>query len=73
MTSRTTNKFSPEVRTCAVRLVLDHEKDHLSRRAALVSIAAKFNCAGHTLHEWMKKTQVTAARAPGWRAALPSG
>jgi len=33
MTSKTTNKFSPEVRVRAraVRMVLDHEKDHPSR------------------------------------------
>ena len=28
MTSKTTNKFSPEVRARAVRMVLDHEHDH---------------------------------------------
>ena len=34
MTSKTTNKFSPEVRTRARRLVLDHERSHdlLARR-----------------------------------------
>ena len=26
--SKTTNRFSPEVRTRAVRLVLEHEKEH---------------------------------------------
>lgn len=29
--SKTTNKFSPEVRERAVRMVLDSEKDHSSR------------------------------------------
>jgi hypothetical protein len=28
--SKTTNKFSPEVRMRAVRLVLDHEHEHVA-------------------------------------------
>jgi transposase len=65
MTSKTTNKFSPEVRSRAVRLVLDHEHEHPSRWAAIISIAAKIGCTPQTLLEWMKKAEVDAGRRAG--------
>jgi transposase len=65
MTSKTTNKFSPEVRSRAVRLVLDHEHEHPSRWSAIISIAAKIGCTPQTLLEWMKKAEVDAGRRAG--------
>jgi transposase-like protein len=65
MTSQTTNKFSPEVRDRAVRMVLDHESEHPSRWAAISSIAGKIGCSPHTLLEWVKKSDWDSGRAPG--------
>ena len=65
MTSKTTNKFSPEVRARAVRMVLEHEGDHPSRWQAIVSIAAKIGCAGQTLNEWIKQAERDTGRIPG--------
>ncbi|TAH64354.1 MAG: IS3 family transposase [Rhodopseudomonas palustris] len=68
MTSKTTNRFSPEVRARAVRMVLDHTSEHPSRWAAVTSIAAKIGCTPQTLHEWVKKAEVDS----GKRAGVPT-
>ena len=66
--SKTTNKFAPEVRARAVRMLGEHERDYPSRWAAIVSISGKIGCAPHTLNEWVKKAEVDR----GARAGVPT-
>ena len=66
--SKTTNKFSPEVRQRAVRLVLDHKHEHSLRWTAIISIASKFGCTGQTLSERVTKAEIDT----GKRAGVPT-
>ena len=57
------NKFSPEVRERAVRMVREHRGDYASLWAAIESIAPKIGCVPQTLNEWVKRDQIdTGAR-----------
>lgn len=66
--SKTTDKFSPEVRERAVRLVLDNEGQHASRWQAVMSISAKIGCTPETLNDWVKKAEIDS----GKRAGVPT-
>jgi transposase-like protein len=65
---KTSNKFSPEVRTRAVRMVQEHQGEYASQWAALTSIASKIGCTGETLRHWVRQ----AERDAGDRAGLTS-
>lgn len=52
--SKTTNKFSPEVRDRAVRMVGEHRADHRSEWDAMVSIPGKIGCTAETLRRWCR-------------------
>ena len=65
---RDDEQYALEVRERAVRMLLDHEREHASRWATVVSIAGKIGCAAQTLHEWVKKTEVDQ----GVRGGMPS-
>ena len=59
------NKFSPEVRERAVRMVQEHRADYPSLWAAIESIAPKIGCVPQTLHEWVKRFEFDAGVREG--------
>ena len=63
--NKTTNKYSPEVRERAVRMVLDNQGQHDSRWSAILSISSKIGCAPQTLNEWVKKFEVDTGQRGG--------
>ena len=63
------NKFSPEVRERAVRLVQEHRSDYPSLWAAIESIAPKIGCVPQTLNEWVKRVEVDTGVRDGLTSA----
>src|SRR6185312_10178969 len=59
------NKFSPEVRERAVRMVQEHRGEYPSLWAAVESIAPKIGCVPQTLLEWVKREEIDAGTRPG--------
>jgi len=61
-------KYSPEFRERVVRLVFEHQGEHKTQWAAIVSIASKIGCTGETLRKWVRQ----AERDQGQRDGLSS-
>jgi transposase len=59
-------RYSREVRERAVRMVLEHQHEHESQWAAMVSIAQKIGCTTESLRQWVR-------RAQGRQSAAKSG
>jgi transposase len=59
------NKFSPEVRERAVRMVQEHRGEYTSLWAAIESIASKIGCVPQTLNEWVKRVEVDSGKREG--------
>ena len=59
------NKFSPEVRARAVRMVQEHRNEYQSLWATIESIAPKIGCVPQTLNEWVRKYEVNSGMRDG--------
>jgi transposase-like protein len=63
--TKTSARYSPEVRARAVRMVLDHQGDYPSQWAAMTSIAAKIGCTPETLRKWVRRAERDCGARPG--------
>ena len=59
------NKFSPEIRERAVRMVQEHRGEYPSLWAAVESIAPKIGCVPQTRLEWVKRVEVDTGLREG--------
>ncbi len=59
------NKFSPEVRERAVRMVQEHRGEYPSLWAAVESMAPKIGCVPQTLLGWVQRHEVNTGVRDG--------
>jgi transposase-like protein len=62
---KTANKFSPELRARAVRMVREHRGDYPSQWAAISSVAAKIGCTAETLRNWLRQSERDSGERTG--------
>ena len=62
---KTGSKYSPEFRERAVRMVFEHQGEHPTQWAAIVSIAGKIGCTGETLRKWVRQAERDQGRHDG--------
>jgi transposase-like protein len=64
-TTKTGQRYAPEVRERAVRLVFDHMHEYSSQWAALKSIAVKIGCTPESLRSWVRRSEFGQERRLG--------
>jgi len=63
--NKKSNRFSPEVRERAVRMVHEHRGEYPSLWACIKSIAPKIGCVPQTLNDWVKQHEIDAGVRDG--------
>jgi transposase-like protein len=59
------NRFSPEVKERAVKLVYEQQKEAKSQWAAIRSVASKIGCSPETLRHWIQRDEVDTGKREG--------
>ena len=67
--SKTSNRYSPEIRTRAVRMVLEHQSSYETQVAAKAAIAPKIGCTAETLRVWVRQGEMDSGLRDGVTSA----
>ena len=59
------NRYSPEIRSRAVRMVFDNESGYDSRSAAILAVSEKIGCGRDTLRKWVLQAETDVGDRPG--------
>ena len=62
-------RYPPEVKDRAVRMVLEHEKEYASLRAAGVAIGDQLGISRESLRRWVDQARIDAGTEPGVTSA----
>ena len=60
-----TNRYSPEVRDRAVRMVVEHLDEYSSEWAAITSVSSKLGITPETFRVWVRRAQIDGGLPPG--------
>jgi transposase len=65
MTSKSTNRYSPELRERAVRMVLEQRGEYKSEWETIRSIAPKIGCSPDSLRAWLRQHERDSGAGDG--------
>jgi transposase len=67
--SKTSNRYSSEMRARAVRMVLEHQGSYETQSAAVAAIAPKIGCIPQTLKVWVRQAERDSGARDGTTSA----
>ena len=67
--SKTSNRYSPEMRARAVRMVQEHRGSYETQNAAVAAIAPKIGCVPETLKVWVRQAERDSGARDGVTSA----
>ena len=63
--SKMANRYSPEVRSRAVRMVFEHQGSYETQAGAIAAIAPKIGCIPQTLRIWVQQAEKDSGMREG--------